>query len=270
MSSFTAYYGLSCNPFDKQNLQEKDHFESADFKEMTSRLNYLKDVRGIGVFTARPGMGKTFVTRCFAASLNPNLYHMAYICLSTVGVREFYKQFCSILGVSASGGKPALFKAIQEQVWYLYKEKRQPLILAIDEAQELSTGILRDLKMLMNFRYDSLNCFTLILCGESHLNQKLSLPVHEAIRQRIIVHYDFKGLSAEEIPAYVRHKLRIAGGADSIIDEAAMASVHSLSQGNPRIIDSLMTDALTIGAQMDKKTIDSDVIMAAANNRQLG
>ena len=49
-----------------------------------------------------------------------------------------------------------------------------------------------------------------------------------------------------------------------------MASVHSLSQGNPRVIDTLMTDALTIGAQMDKKVIDAEVIMAAANNRQLG
>ena len=270
MSSFTAYYGLTCNPFDKQSLKERDHFESSDFKEMTSRLNYLKDVRGIGVFTARPGMGKTFVLRCFAAGLNPNLYHMAYICLSTVGVTDFYKEFCGILGVSQKGSKPALFKAIQEQIYYLYKEKRQPLILAIDEAQELSTSILNDLKMIMNFRYDSLNCFTLILVGESQLNIKLSLPIHEAIRQRITVHYDFKGLTADEIPAYVRHKVHVAGGADSIIDDAAMASVHSLSQGNPRVIDTLMTDALTIGAQMDKKVIDAEVIMAAANNRQLG
>ena len=28
---------------------------------MTNRLNYLKDIRGIGVFTARPGMGSLFV-----------------------------------------------------------------------------------------------------------------------------------------------------------------------------------------------------------------
>lgn len=270
MSSFTAYYGLSCNPFDKQFLKEKDHFESTDFKEMTSRLNYLKEVRGIGVFTARPGMGKTYVLRCFAKALNPNLSHMEYICLSTVGVPDFYRQLCDILGVAQTGGKPARFKAIQEQIYYLYKEKHQPLILAIDEAQELSTGILNDLKMIMNFDYDSLNCFTLILCGESHLNRKLSLPVHESIRQRITVHYDFKGLSEKEIPAYVRHKIHVAGGSDSIIDDAAMSSVHSLSQGNPRIIDTLMTDALTLGAQMDKKVIDADVIMSAANNRQLG
>ena len=174
-----AYYGLSFNPFDKQAVREKDRFLSADLKEMTSRLDYLKDSRGIGVFTASPGMGKSFALRCFAAGLNPGLYHMEYICLSTVSVMEFYRQFCSVLGLEDRGGKPGMFKAIQEQVYSLYKEKRKPLLLAVDEAQYLSTGILNDIKMLMNHGYDSLNCFTLVLCGEPHLNSILRRPVHE-------------------------------------------------------------------------------------------
>ena len=92
-----SYYGLSFNPFDKQNAREKDRFLSKDISEMTSRLDYLKDTRGIGLFTARPGMGKSFALRCFAKNLNPNLYHMEYICLSTVSVMEFYRQLCSVL-----------------------------------------------------------------------------------------------------------------------------------------------------------------------------
>ena len=83
-----------------------------------------------------------------------------------------------------------MFKAIQEQITYLYKEKRQPLLLAIDEAQYLNTGILNDIKMLMNYGYDSVNYFTLILGWESHLNDTLRKPVHEALRQRITVHYN--------------------------------------------------------------------------------
>ena len=60
MAAFLDYYALSFNPFDKQCIKEKDGFMSSDFKQMTSRLEYLKNVRGIGVFTSRPGMGKTF------------------------------------------------------------------------------------------------------------------------------------------------------------------------------------------------------------------
>ena len=64
---FRSYYGLSFNPFDKQNAREKDRFLSKDISEMTSRLDYLKDTRGIGLFTARPGMGKSFALRCFSS-----------------------------------------------------------------------------------------------------------------------------------------------------------------------------------------------------------
>ena len=264
---YNDHYALSFNPFDKQQLPEKDCFRSRDFNEMTARLNYLKDTRGIGLFTASPGMGKTYALRCFAKSLNPNLYHMEYICLSTVSVAEFYKQLCAILGVSRKGGKPGMFRAIQDQVWYLYHEKRQPLLLAVDEAQYLSTGILNDLKMILNYGYDSVNCFTLILCGESYLNNTLRKPVHEALRQRITVHYEFQGLSDEEVPAYVRHKIHFAGGSDQIINEAAMSALNSMSQNNPRVIDNIMNDALTLSMQSGKHVIDADIILAAVNHQ---
>ena len=140
---FNSFYGLTSNPFDKQQFSENDCFRSNDFEQMTARLNFLKETRGIGVFTARPGMGKSYALRCFAKSLNPNMYHMEYICLSTVSVSEFYKQFCRVLGVNDKGGKTGMFQSIQEQIYYLYKEKRQPLLLAVDEAQYLNTGILK-------------------------------------------------------------------------------------------------------------------------------
>jgi type II secretory pathway predicted ATPase ExeA len=265
-----GYYGLSFNPFDKQSLSEKDRFESKDFKETLSRLNYLKDIRGIGVFTARPGMGKSFALRCFAQSLNPNLCLMAYLCLSTVSVSEFYKQFCQVLGVSDKGGKIGMFQSIKDQVFYLYKEKRQPLIVAIDEAQYLNSNILNDIKMLMNYSFDSLNCFTLILCGESHMNNILRKPVHEALRQRVTVHYDYEGLSNEETTAYILHKISRAGGSQAIIDSAAINAVCGWAQGSPRLADNVMSDALTFGAQLDRKTINTDIILAAVNNQQLG
>lgn len=266
---YTDFYGLSFNPFDKQMVKEKDAFESEDFREMTARLEYLKEIRGIGVFTASPGMGKTFALRCFAKGLNPNLYQCAYLCLSTVSVQEFYRQLCEALGLESGFGKSQMFRSIQERLYYLYKEKRQPFICILDEAQYLNSNILRDLKMLMNQKYDSVNCFSLILCGEPYLNHILEKQVNEALRQRIVVHYNFHGLTDQEVPDYIRKKIRAAGGSPGIIDTAAISSVHSYSQGNPRLIDNVMTDAMTIGSQMEKKVIDADVMLAAINNQTL-
>lgn len=266
---YNSFYGFSKNPFDKQQLTEEDHFISQDFEQMSSMLNYLKEVRGIGLFTAHPGMGKSYCLRCFLKSLHPNDSVKSYICLSTVSVAEFYKQLCNELGVKDRGGKTTMFKEIQSQIRHLYKDKRTPFILAIDEAQCLSTGILNDLKMLMNFGCDSLNCFTMILCGEPYLNDTLDKPIHESLRQRITIHYNYQGLSDEEVAAYLKHKIKIGGASESIIDAAAISAIHSYSKGNARLIDNIMTDAINIGTQNNKKVIDAAVIQLAIENQRL-
>ena len=108
-----------------------------------------------------------------------------------------------------------------------------------------------------------------ILCGEPYLNHILEKQVNEALRQRIVVHYNFHGLTDQEVPDYIRQKIRNAGGSPEIIDTAAISSVHSYSQGNPRLIDNVMTDAMTLGSQMEKKVIDAEVMLAAINNQAL-
>jgi len=266
---FKAFYGLSFNPFDKHAEVSNTCFVSDDFREMTSRLNYIKDVRGIGLFTAPPGYGKTYALRCFVGSLNPNLYQMAYICLTTVSVTEFYRQFCKALNLEVSIHRSTMFNAIQERLYQLLKEKRRPLILAVDEAHDLDPRALRDIKMIMNHAYDSLNCFSLLLIGEPHLNNILEKPVHEALRQRITIHYNFVGLSPAETEKYVSHKISAAGGSPSILAEGVINAIHGFSRGNPRLIDNVMSDMLTIGAQLGKNTIDTDVVLAAVEGQSL-
>ena len=109
-----------------------------------------------------------------------------------------------------------------------------------------------------------------LLCGESHPNGILRTQPHEALRQRITVHYNYQCLSDNEAVEYITHKLACAGSSKAIIDDAAINAVVGQTHGNPRLIDNIMSDALVIGSQQDKKTIDVDVILAAANNQNLG
>lgn len=266
---FNAFYGFSKNPFDKQALSVKDAFPSKDHKEMTDRLAYLKNIRGIGLFTSHPGFGKTYALRCFAKSLDRNLHEAVYLCLSTVSVTEFYRQFCAALGIDAPHGKPAMFRAIQDRLYHLYKEKKKPLLLIIDEAHEMSTATLKDLKMIMNHDYDSVNCFTLVLAGEPHLIHDLEKPVHEALRQRIAIHYSFEGLSDAETEQYLLHKFRVAGAAESILGEGTLPAIIGYARGCPRLLDNLMNEALTLGAQLERPSLDTELIMAATNNLAL-
>ena len=108
---FKHFYGMSTNPFEK-GIKEKDAYQSKDLKEMISRLEYLNENRGIGLFTAAPGSGKTFALRCFAKKVNPNLTKVIYLCFTTVTTTEFYRQFCIALGIEPSSRKSDMFRNI--------------------------------------------------------------------------------------------------------------------------------------------------------------
>ncbi len=64
-------------------------------------------------------------------------------------------------------------------------------------------------------------------------------------------------------------KFALAGAPGGILGEGVLAAVHGYASGNPRIIDSLMTEALTLGAQLGLETLNTDIIMAATNNLAL-
>ena len=79
-----------------------------------------------------------------------------------------------------------------------------------------------------------------------------------------------QSLSDAESIDYIVHKLKCAGSSKAIIEETALEAVDGHSHGNPRLIDKLMSDALLIGSQQEKKCIDTAVILAAVNNQNLG
>lgn len=89
----------------------------------------------------------------------------------------------STLDLEPGDSKPQMFKAVQEQIYYFTMRKSTPCALPSMSASTFP--------LIMNHVYDSLNCFTLILCGESYFNRTLAKPVNEALRQRVVIHYDF-------------------------------------------------------------------------------
>ena len=58
--NYTGRYGMEFNPFIKNSKEIL--VETSDYKEVTFRLNYLLNIRGFGVLTGQPGLGKNDAT----------------------------------------------------------------------------------------------------------------------------------------------------------------------------------------------------------------
>jgi len=195
---YKTYWGMEFNPFDK-GIKEKDYYKTADFIESSKRLEYLKNIKGIGLFTGLPGTGKTYSLKSFVHNLNPSLYKVIYMQLTTISTNEFYKSLALALGLEPSYRKIDNYRKIQERIMALYKDQKTTLIIIIDEAQYLSRSILADLKLLMNFEMDSKNYAALILAGQPTLNNVLSLQIHEALKQRIVINYNFAAYQQKKL-----------------------------------------------------------------------
>ena len=125
----------------------KKLFKTNDFNEALTRLEFLNTTKGIGLFTGNPGSGKTYAIKYFLDNLNPNLYKVVYLPLTTISVMDFYQALAICLGLETGRSKTKLFFDIQNYIKQLVQEQKKNLVIAIDEAQLLSKEILTDLKL---------------------------------------------------------------------------------------------------------------------------
>jgi len=265
---FKAFWGMEFNPFEK-GLSEKNSFKSSDFNQAMGRLEHLKTVKGLGLFTGLPGTGKTYTLRCFSSTLNTNLFKVVYIPLSTVTVLEFYRSLAFGLDLEPQYKKVDLFKSIQERITLLAKDKRITPVIIIDEAQYLKTDVLNDIKLLLNFNMDSKNYAIFILTGQPILNNILSKQVHEALKQRIVINYNFDGISKSELQDYINSRLNLCGITEPIIDKNAFEAIHSCCNSSTRKLNSIIEKCLIIGAQKNERIINTDMVMFAQNETEL-
>ena len=101
---YMSYYSMSFNPFEK-TIETKDLYETSDLKNIKSRLEFLKQNKGLALFTGDAGIGKTIAIREFCDSLNPSLFKVIYLSMSTLTVMEFYRALALGLGLEAKHKK---------------------------------------------------------------------------------------------------------------------------------------------------------------------
>lgn len=259
---------MKINPF-KKDIDIKNTYEFEDFKEAQNRLKYLLNNKGIGLFTGTSGKGKTYSVKYFSRNLNSNLYKIVYLSLSTLTVIEFYRNFCIGLGIVPAFKKIDMFHQIQERISNLAIDKKITPIIICDEAQYLRTGILNDLKMLLNFQMDSKDLAVLILVGQPTLNDVLSRSVHEALSQRIIVNYMFNGIEPNEVKDYIIDRCKIAGISSEIFDENAIIALSSNCNSSTRNLNNLIDKSLMICSNRQENVITNETVMLAANDLRL-
>ena len=151
MIMYKTFYGFKDIPFSK-DIKSQGLFMYPYFKELLSRMDYIKKYKGIMLITGEPGVGKTTSLRYWLDSLRPESFFKVYIPLSTVGVTDFYRQMNEKLNGEYASVKSRLFKAIQKRILELSVNQNKIPVLVIDECHLLKNENFFELQIILNFK----------------------------------------------------------------------------------------------------------------------
>ena len=124
--------------------------------------------------------------------------------------------------------------------------------------------------MLFNFDMDSKDRAVILLVGLQSLNNTLRLVANEPLRQRITMNYSLESLSKSESLDYIKGKLSGARCTMEVFDTNAINAIINAAGGIPRLINNICNAALIIGNSKNANIIDSDIVMLAVNDNELG
>lgn len=259
---YRKVYGLTLHPFEK-DIEPDKLFASQAAHELEARLNYLLQLKGIGLITGEVGSGKTCICRKVATSLNSGLYRVFYVPLTTGNVTDIYKSIAWEMGLTTERSLAALYRSIRQEVNRLCLESKIRPILIIDEAQYLRNDVLENLRLLTNYDMDSQNRLCMIFVGQAELRRRLSLSVHEPLAQRLVVRYHISGLEREELPRYLKHRLELAGTQVDLFEQPALEALFQATNGLPRKVNLLAHLSLNIAALQQAQAVSTEHIQTA-------
>ena len=264
---YVPFFGLKQKPFsiapDPRYL-----FMSERHREALAHLLYgVQGGGGFVLLTGEIGAGKTTVCRCFLEQI-PARCNVAYIFNPKLSALELLTTVCHEFGIkfpplTAAGTPPTVKDYVDGLNEYLLRTHAvgQNNVLIIDEAQNLSSDVLEQLRLLTNLETSERKLLQIVLIGQPELRGMLARPELEQLAQRVIARYHLDALSEKETAQYISHRLAVAGLKAALpFDAAALRRIHQLTRGVPRRINLLCDRALLGAYASGKARVDRAIV----------
>jgi general secretion pathway protein A len=257
---YLAFYGLNEKPF-STTPDPRFLFLTPGHREALAQLVYgVKEQKGFIALTGEVGTGKTTLVRSLLQRLDGNtaVALIANAALSFDGILEYMLED---LGITK--GEQSTAQRLLALNHFLVERQRagQDTLLILDEAQNLDTETLEQIRLLSNFETSTQKLLQILLVGQPELGAKLRLPELRQLKQRIGLRCTIPRLTRSEVRHYVRTRLRIAGARDlTLFTEKALDRIGEYSEGIPRVVNIVCDHCLVIGYADQTRKIERAVV----------
>jgi len=257
---FLKFFGLEAQPFGVTPDPRFLYMSPAHEEAFASLVYAIETGRGFAALIAGPGLGKTTVLLRLMERIQDSA-RTAFLFQTHLQSEEFLKSLITDLGVEPES--PNLSDLQRQFSDVLIQESRsgKRVVVAIDEAQNLSDSTLEMVRMLSNFETPQAKLLQIILVGQKELADKLARPELEQLRQRISVVTHFPPFPPGEVAKYIDHRLRTAGyKGGQLFTPDALRMIAAQSGGVPRNINNLCFHALSIAFARNQKRVTDETL----------
>ena len=267
---YESYYGFSEKPF-QLSPDPRFFFATNHHQRALSYLQYgLDQGEGFIVITGPIGTGKTTIARNLLSSIGDKNIVAAQLVTTKLSPDELLELVAAEFKIPLKGNSKAeILSSIEAFLIQLHKQGKRALLL-VDEAQNLPSETVEELRMLSNFQLDDKPLIQSFLLGQEELKDIIQAPNMEQFRQRIIASAHLKPLNVEEVKNYINHRLQQAGcNKEALFSDDTFDAIHQKTLGVPRKINIFVDRLLLFGFLEELTTFGIDAINDVAEEMSI-
>ncbi|MEZ5545278.1 MAG: AAA family ATPase [Lysobacteraceae bacterium] len=264
---YLDYYGLRETPF-SITPDPRFVFLSERHRDALAHLLYGVGQGGGGGFvqlTGEVGTGKTTLCRLLLEQLPENA-RVALVLNPKLSPVELLESIAEELKIDIDGKRGSVKALVDVLNAFLLDAYARGLrvVLIVDEAQNLSTEALEQIRLLTNLETATQKLLQIVLLGQPELRDVVAQPELRQLAQRITARYHLTPLDSAETESYLRHRLAVAGASRFPFTRLAVRRLHQHSSGIPRLINTIADRALMAGYAREEAYVGERLVDKAA------
>ena len=256
-----SYYGLKWNPF-LSNIPVTALWTPPQMDNFVFQLESMAMNGGFALISGEPGLGKSKTLQLIAHQFSK----MDQVVVGVMerpqsSVADFYREMGSLFGVNLTpANRYGGFKELRERWKSHIKSTLFRPVLLIDEAQEMLTGCLNELRLLSSVDFDSQNLLTTVICGDNRLTERFRARDLISLGSRMRFRLKLEPYNKDELLDYMVHALEQAA-APHLMTSTLMETLVEHCVGNQMVLNNMAAELLAMGLKKDCSQLDEKLFM---------
>ncbi len=259
---YKDFFGFKILPF--ENTPDPDFFYmGAGYRDTLALMKHSVVTRKGLLGIAGPiGCGKTTLANALTDNL-PETSIVISMLTPMTSTEDMVAYIAKCLDVSEIPDSSLMLHDVIRSELVRINEEGRHCVLIIDESHLMSDLLFQEVLFLANLETSKFKLIQILLLGQMELLDRLNEPRRLQLAQRISVIQVIEPMNENQSQQYIKHRLKMSEGPESIFTEEALSAIANMTEGIPRLINKLCDASLLKAFIAQRKSVEEEDVYTA-------